>query len=211
MQSHSWLLSLLGLRNGLCVAATTLRQQSVFRCLDVVLLRTHMGSGSRHVSLRGHPSNEHHWVRIDFSHHCQPSWWSPECLAMCVARNVWRSSADPVPWRPIPVSGLPGSIELCARCQRMFRADWQERLSLCRWFNGSFSHATSPWPQMSVPPVSASILFRCPPSPVLRRFLRWSRRGFTSSIPNWSLICFNGHSPEDVSVEQEPKKQHLMI
>ena len=80
-------------------------------------------------------------------------------------------SADPVPRRPIPVSGLPGWAfhRTVRRCQRTFWANWQERLASlsrsCPRVAASMVHRTFSTPSrvdhtsrvMWVPPVAADV------------------------------------------------------
>ena len=175
MQSRSWLLSLLGFRHGLCVAATTLRQQSVFRCLDVVLLRTHndLVGWAQEVDMclcGDIPAMNIIGFALISCTTVNPlggllSVWPCAC-----ARNVWRSSADPVPRRPIPVSGLPGSIELCAGANACLGLIGR---NVCPRVVGSMVRSPNRPPRgrgCLCPPVSASILFRCPHLPSASTF-----------------------------------------
>ena len=208
MQSRSWLLSLLGFRHGLCVAATTLRQQSVFRCLDVVLLRTHndLVGWAQEVDMclcGDIPAMN----IIGFA------------LISCTTVNplggllsVWPCALPamfggvppiPFPGDPFPFQGCQAPLN-CAHCQRMFGADWQERLSSCRWFNGSFSQSTSPWLRMSVPPVGASILFRCPHLPIASTFFKVVSQRFHVINSQLVPVCFNGHSLVRVALFSDP-------
>ena len=173
------------------------------------------------------PSNEHHRVRIiDFLYHrmvsilswhvphqhrsrhrCQPSWWSPECLARCVARSgAWRDfrrSRSPETYSRFRVARM-AFHRTVRKCQRTFWTDWQEPLaSSCCCFNGSSNFflfpagwimrlvsCGSPWLRMSVPPIGASI--SRPLASASESSLKKSRRGFASSILNqWSPGLFD--------------------
>ena len=184
------------------------------------------------------PSNEHHRVRIvDFLYHrmvsilswhvphqhrsrhrCQPSWWSPECLALRVARNgAWRDfrrSRSPETYSRFRVARMPFHRTVRG-CQRTFWVDWQERLaSLSRscprvasMVRRTFSspsrvdHASRVlWVPPSDIPVAAdvsatnwrqhfsSVGAPPPPSASMTSSLRKSRRDFTSSILNQSSL-----------------------
>ena len=195
---------LLGSDHCLCVAATTFRQQvraQVPRCLPPLRARSLAGPGWCPSSRGTFLTSIVPVTVVNPLGGLLNAW--PCALPAMVLGGI---SADPVPRRPIPVSGLPGwlSIELCAGANACFGPIGRNVLrpfpvlvlvSLLQWFVELFPlpagwimrlvscgslPPTSPRPRMSVPPIGASISLplALPLSASTMSSLRKSRRRF---------------------------------